>query len=165
MNYGTTDKEALAIVDALETFHYILAGAEFTIVTDHQPLTHLKTTRQPTQRQLRWKMFIGKFQAKIEYRPGRWNYLADALSRLYDGEDNNPLYIKDPTDTGDDTAEQPPVYAFTFEELLPTMSDFEPLTDAEGHHELDIGAHSECGSNCSQLNRPINDWGDTRSLS
>ena len=48
MNYGTTDKEALAIVDALETYHYILAGAEFTIVTDHQPLTHLKTTLHPT---------------------------------------------------------------------------------------------------------------------
>jgi len=37
MNYGTTDKEALAIVDALTAFHHLLAGNEFTIVTDHQP--------------------------------------------------------------------------------------------------------------------------------
>jgi hypothetical protein len=37
-NYGTTDKEGLAIVDALAAFHHILAGAEFTIVTDINPL-------------------------------------------------------------------------------------------------------------------------------
>ena len=38
MNYGTMDKEAFAIVDALTSFHHLLAGNEFTIVTDHQPL-------------------------------------------------------------------------------------------------------------------------------
>jgi len=53
MNYGTTDKEALAIVDALAAFHHLLAGNRFTIVTDHQPLTYLKTSRTPTKKQLR----------------------------------------------------------------------------------------------------------------
>ena len=28
MNYGTTDKEALAIIDALAAFHHLLAGKE-----------------------------------------------------------------------------------------------------------------------------------------
>ena len=45
MNYGTTDKEALAIIDALTAFHHLLAGNEFTIVTDHQPLMYLKTSK------------------------------------------------------------------------------------------------------------------------
>ena len=144
-------------MDALETYHYILAGTEFTIVTDHQPLTHLKTTRHPTQRQLRWKMFIGKFRARIEYRPGKWNYLADALSRLYKGEENNPIYLTDPTNTDDDSSNQTPVYAFTSEEQLFTMSDFEPLTKPKDQAEYDIGAHSEYGSECSQLRKPIND--------
>jgi len=53
MNYGTTDKEALAIVDALTAFHHLLAGNEFTIVTDHQPLMYLKTSRTSTKNQLR----------------------------------------------------------------------------------------------------------------
>jgi len=53
MNYGTTDKEALAIVDALTAFHHLLAGNEFTIVTHHQPLMYLKTSRTPTKKQLR----------------------------------------------------------------------------------------------------------------
>ena len=52
MNYGTTDKEALAIVDALKAFYHLLAGNEFTIVTDHQPLTYMKTSRTPTKKQL-----------------------------------------------------------------------------------------------------------------
>src|ERR1700743_2950710 len=43
MNYGTTDKEALAIIDALAAFHHLLTCNEFMIVTDHQPLMYLKT--------------------------------------------------------------------------------------------------------------------------
>jgi len=38
MNYGTTDKEALARVDALAAFSHLLAGNEFTIVTDYHPM-------------------------------------------------------------------------------------------------------------------------------
>jgi len=53
MNYGTTDKEALAIVDALIAFHHLLAGNEFTIVTDHQPLMYLNISRISTKKQLR----------------------------------------------------------------------------------------------------------------
>jgi len=69
-NYGTTDKEALAIVDALTAFYHLLAGNEFTIVTDHQPLMYLKTSRIPTKKQLRWRGYIGQFRTKIIYWPG-----------------------------------------------------------------------------------------------
>jgi len=70
MNYGTRDKEALAIVDALRAFHHHLAGNEFTIVTDHQPLMYLITSRTPTKKQLRWPGYIGQFRTKIIYRAG-----------------------------------------------------------------------------------------------
>jgi len=53
MNYGTTDKKALMIVDATTAFHHLLAGNEFTIVTDHQPLMYLKSSRTPAKKQLR----------------------------------------------------------------------------------------------------------------
>jgi len=59
MNYGSTDKEALAIVDALTAFYHLLAGNEFTIVTDYQPLMYLQTSRIPTKKQLRWRGYIG----------------------------------------------------------------------------------------------------------
>ena len=71
MNYGTTDKEALGIIDALTSFHHLLAGNEFTIVTDNQHLMYLKTRGTPTKKQLRWREFIGQFRTKIVYRPGQ----------------------------------------------------------------------------------------------
>ena len=37
MNYRAADEGALAIIDALTSFDHLLAGNEFTIVTDHQP--------------------------------------------------------------------------------------------------------------------------------
>jgi len=59
MNYGTTDKEALGIVDALTAFYHLLSGNEFTMVTDHHPLMYLKTSRTPTKQPLRWQGYIG----------------------------------------------------------------------------------------------------------
>jgi len=66
MNYGTTDKEALAIVDAVTAFHHLRAGNEFTIVTDDQPLMYLKTSRTPTKKQLRGRGYIGQFRTKSD---------------------------------------------------------------------------------------------------
>ena len=65
MNYRTTDKEVLSIIDAPTSFHYLLAGNKFWIVTDHQPLMYLKTSRTPTKKQLRWSRFIRQFLTKI----------------------------------------------------------------------------------------------------
>ena len=53
MNYGSTDKKALGIIEALTAFHHLLAGNESTIVTDYQPLIYLKTIRTPTKIQFR----------------------------------------------------------------------------------------------------------------
>ena len=36
--YSQTEKEALAIIWAVEHFHLFLFGSEFTLVTDHKPL-------------------------------------------------------------------------------------------------------------------------------
>lgn len=52
MNYGTTDKETVAIIDALTVFHHLLVSNKFIIVTDHEPLMYLKTSRIPTMKKL-----------------------------------------------------------------------------------------------------------------
>jgi len=83
MNYGTTDKEALGIMDVLVVFDHLLAGHEFTIVTHHQPLMYLRTDRRPTRKPMRWRTHLANYMAKIVYKLGATNYLADALSRFY----------------------------------------------------------------------------------
>jgi len=97
MNDGTTDKEALGIVDALRAFHQLLEGNEFTIVTNHLPLIYLTTGRTPTKKQLRLCGYIGQFRTRIIHRVEQENYSADALSRLYSEDQNNPHTVQAPT--------------------------------------------------------------------
>jgi len=143
MDYRTTDKKALAIMDALVAFDHLLAGHELTIVTDHQRLRYLRTDRRPTRKQMRWPTHLAKYMAKIVYRPGATNYLADALSRLYRHDTGPAAYTQDPTEETPDleatnTHENSPHTLFTTSFFSDTMARFEPL------HTL--GDHSECHS-------------------
>ncbi|GFY28509.1 retrovirus-related Pol polyprotein from transposon 297 [Trichonephila clavipes] len=49
-NYSTTEREALAIVWALNKFRGYIEGAEITVASDHQPLKWLMTLTSPTGR-------------------------------------------------------------------------------------------------------------------
>jgi hypothetical protein len=53
-NYPTHDKEMLAIIDCLKKWEHILTGTRFEILTDHAPLTHWKTQKDLSPRQIRW---------------------------------------------------------------------------------------------------------------
>jgi len=143
----------LAIVDALTAFHHLLAVNEFTIVTDHQPLMYLKTSRTPTKKQLRWRGYIGQFRTKIIYRPGQWNYLADALSRLYTEDKGYPHTVQDPTQE-DSESDTSPLTHFT-ESDPKDMSRFKVLEVNYNHN------HSDCSSNCS-IHRAALDPSDYR---
>jgi len=52
-NYSTSDKELLAIVDALEHFRSELTGCSFIILTDHKPLVSFPTQYNLTGKQCR----------------------------------------------------------------------------------------------------------------
>lgn len=82
-NYATNEKELLAIVWALQKLRNLLYGiANLTIYTDHQSLKYSISEKNPNSKLKRWKNLIGEFGAKIEYKPGDQNIVADALSRI-----------------------------------------------------------------------------------
>jgi len=141
MKYGTTEKEGLAIFDGLTAFQNLLAGNEFTIVTDHQPLIYLKRSRKRTNKQLRWRGYIGQFRTKIMYWPGQWRYSADPLSRLYTEDKNYPHTMHNPTQEESEN-EACPLTHFT-ESDPEDMSRFEVLEVNYNHN------YSDCSSNCS----------------
>nr|XP_023665672.1 LOW QUALITY PROTEIN: uncharacterized protein K02A2.6-like [Paramormyrops kingsleyae] len=85
--YSQLDKEGLAIVFAVKRFHQYLYGRVFKIHTDHKPLMSLfgETRCIPplaSARIQRWALILSAYQYTIEYRAGKDNGNADALSRL-----------------------------------------------------------------------------------
>lgn len=78
---GPTDGELLAIVYAVDKFHHHIAGTTFTIITDHDALTHLNTSKAKNPKLARWAMRLAQYNYTIKHRAGRVHNNADGLSR------------------------------------------------------------------------------------
>ena len=60
-----------------------LAPKGFVIHTDHESLKHLKGQHKLNKRHAQWVEFIETFSYVILYKQGKYNIVADALSRRY----------------------------------------------------------------------------------
>lgn len=80
-NYATNEKEALAIIWAVKKYQPYLYGNRFTLVTDHKPLTFIKSSEKNTKI-LRWRLELENYDYDIIYKEGKTNVVADALSRF-----------------------------------------------------------------------------------
>ena len=80
-NYSATDREALAVVWALDNFRTYVDGCEIKVLTDHQALKWLMSLKAPSGRFARWALKLQQFDLEIQYRPGSLNKVADTLSR------------------------------------------------------------------------------------
>ena len=78
--FTTIEKEALAIVEGTRHFRVHLEGTEFTIKTDHDPLTHLAKVKDSHRRIERWALSMQPYHYTINHKPGRLNTNADGLS-------------------------------------------------------------------------------------
>ena len=80
-NYSATEREALAVIDAVKRYRTYLFGRHFYIVTDHHSLRWLMNIREPTGRLARWALEIQQYDFDIIHRPGLSHGNADAMSR------------------------------------------------------------------------------------
>ncbi|CAF4800983.1 unnamed protein product [Pieris macdunnoughi] len=92
--YSTIEKELLSIVWAIKYFRPYLYGKKFTIYTDHRPLTWIMSIKDPNSKLTRWRLRLAEYNYDVQYKKGKANTNADALSRVqiihHNQLDNNP---------------------------------------------------------------------------
>jgi hypothetical protein len=81
--YAQIEKEMLAVVFSLEKFHQYTFGRRTVIQTDHKPLISIvnKPLNKAPKRLQGMIVRLQKYDAVLEYTPGKQMVLADTLSR------------------------------------------------------------------------------------
>ena len=79
-NYSVIQRECLAVVYALKQFRHYLLGRHFIVLTDHAPLLWLSAQKMEGML-ARWALAMQEYSFAMQYRKGKDNGNADALSR------------------------------------------------------------------------------------
>ena len=84
-NYAQIEKETLATVFGTEKFHDYLYGKRFVIETDHKPLQPIfsKSITKAPPRIQRFLLRLQRYDFNVEFTPGKYLFIADALSRAF----------------------------------------------------------------------------------
>jgi len=78
-NYSAFLLEMAAAVFGIEHFHVYLYDAPFTLFMDHKPMEKLGKVHTRTLHRL--QELMSRYNFQLQYRPGKDNVIADALSR------------------------------------------------------------------------------------
>ena len=87
-NYNIYEKEFLVVIKAIKNWRACLIWTKkpFIIETDYKNLMFWKESKKLTGRTARWHEKLQDYNFKIVHILGKSNGLADALSRMHQGE-------------------------------------------------------------------------------
>lgn len=85
-NYSVTERECLAVVEAIYRFRCYLELQEFEVITDHSSLVWLMRQTNLSGRLARWMLKLQAFKFSVSHRKGKENVVPDALSRMHENE-------------------------------------------------------------------------------
>ena len=80
-NWAVTEKEAFAVVWALQYFHAYVYGVKIIVYSDHKALNWLRNMKHPSGKLARWILKLEQYDYEIIHRPGSLMAHVDALSR------------------------------------------------------------------------------------
>jgi len=94
-NYEIHNKKMLVIIQYLEAWRHFLEGAknQFEIWTDYENLEYFMKTQKLNRRQVRWLLYLSRFDFALKHVAGKSMEKADSLSRRVNwaegaGQDN-----------------------------------------------------------------------------
>ncbi|KAK3103001.1 hypothetical protein FSP39_015684 [Pinctada imbricata] len=89
-NYAQIEKELLAVVFGCRKFHDYIYGQDTHVETDHKPLESLfkKSLSSAPPRIQRMMIKVEPYRLDVRYKPGKYLYIADTLSRAVVSEPN-----------------------------------------------------------------------------
>jgi len=87
-NYEIHNKEMLGVIHCLEVWRHFLEGAKvkFKIWIDHKNLEYFMTSQNLNHRQVRWALYLSRFDFILKHVPRSKMGKADGLSRRSDWE-------------------------------------------------------------------------------
>lgn len=97
-NYPAIKLELMAIHNGIQAFKNYLFNTHFTVLTDSKPLLHYRKTTSPADIITRWLLDISEYSFTCTYIPGKFNVLADYLSRMPDPNNYREAVHADPDD-------------------------------------------------------------------
>jgi hypothetical protein len=86
-NYGPGHKELYAVYLALKEFRWCIYGRKVFVQTDHQAWSWVNAVKQPPKACASWLMELLDYNPEIDWIPGKFNTVADVLSRLWKSPD------------------------------------------------------------------------------
>nr|VZI09155.1 unnamed protein product [Spirometra erinaceieuropaei] len=134
--YSTFGRELLAIYLAVKDFRHSLEGRDFTVFTDHKPLTFAlrSHTDKLNPREIRQLDYISQFTSDIGHIDGSRNEVADALFRPSIAH----LHLSPGIDLAEMAAEQRPVGPPCDEDVSGLQLQELPLTTGNGTILCDV---------------------------
>jgi hypothetical protein len=81
VSYSVSEREALAIFEAIKFFTPYLYLNRFTVVTDHSALKFIFKNKNTVPRIARWSLLLSNFDYDIQYKSGKHHHVPDMLSR------------------------------------------------------------------------------------
>ena len=140
-NYSSAKLELLALKwSVCEKFRDYLIGSKFTVLTDNNPLTYVRTSRLGAS-QIRWLSDLALFDFDIKYRAGKSNQAADALSR-------RPANPDSTSESSDDEEEWEAISYQMVSQILDNCLDSTKIP-CKIKHEVQVSTADVCEANSS----------------
>jgi len=82
-NYSALELELMSLIAALKCYDYFCVHKNIYVWTDNVKVLQLSSWHPCNARQRRWLAYLMQFRLVMKYVPGKHNYTADCLSRIF----------------------------------------------------------------------------------